>query len=164
MSDNIIPFIGGEEEKTEKEPMKILGSIKNGKIKLAQKPTISATCIRVAASDGHMASVSVKFKRKPSLEEIIWSIHNFNNPLEILNLPSAPKKFIRYFTEDDRPQTRLDRDYEKGMGITCGRFREDPLFDWKFVALSHNTIRGAAGGAILTAELLYKKGYIESRC
>lgn len=160
MVDNVIPLIKGEEEKTEKEPMKILGEIKNGKIKNAESPKISATCIRVPVTDGHMAAVSVKFGKKPSLEEIISAIDNFQNPLDNLDLPSAPKKFIKYFAEEDRPQTKLDRDYENGMGITCGRFREDPLFDWKFVALSHNTVRGAAGGAILTAELLYKKGYI----
>lgn len=160
MKDNVIPFIGGEEEKTEKEPLKILGSLKNGCIELANKPKISATCIRVAASDGHMASVSVKFEDKPSFEEIIEAIHNFQNPLERYSLPSSPEKFIKYFVEEDRPQTKLDRDFENGMGITCGRFREDPHFDWKFIALSHNTIRGAAGGAILTAELLYKKSYI----
>lgn len=160
MVDNVIPLIKGEEEKTEKEPLKILGKIKNGKIDLALKPKISATCIRVAVSDGHMAAVSVKFEKKPSFEEIIESINNFQNPLEKLNLPSAPKEFIRYFIEEDRPQTKLDRNFENGMGITCGRFRPDPFFDWKFICLSHNTIRGAAGGAILTAELLKAKGYI----
>lgn len=160
MVDNCIPFIGGEEEKTEKEPMKILGEIKNDKLEIAVEPVISATCIRVAASDGHMASVSVKFENKPSLEQIIDSINNFQNPLSGLDLPSAPKQFLKYFSEENRPQTKLDRDYENGMGITCGRFREDVNGDWKFVALSHNTIRGAAGGAILTAELLYKKGYL----
>lgn len=161
MVDNVIPFIGGEEEKTEKEPMKILGLVDNNHIELASRPKISATCIRVAASDGHMANVSVKFEKKPSREEIIEALHNFQNPLATLNLPSAPKKFIKYFPEDDRPQTRLDRDFENGMGITCGRFRQDPLSHWKFVALSHNTIRGAAGGAILTAELLYKQNFIK---
>lgn len=195
MVDNCIPFIKGEEEKTEKEPMKILGSIKNGRLELAAEPKISATCIRVAASDGHMASVSVQFsaeggsasgrEKKPALQEIYNAIDNFQNPLAGLDLPSAPKQFIKYFSEDDRPQTKLDRDYENGMGITCGRFR--PVSDegwkpgsetsvasqsasqseasrssttWKFVALSHNTVRGAAGGAVLIAELLYKKGYI----
>ena len=161
MVDNCIPFIGGEEEKTEKEPLKILGSIKGKKIVPDKNLDISATCIRVACSNGHMASVSVKFKKKPTKEQIIDAIENFKNPLKGLSLPSAPKQFIKYFPEDNRPQTRLDRDHEKGMGITCGRFREDHLFDWKFIALSHNTIRGAAGGAILIAELLYKKGYIK---
>jgi aspartate-semialdehyde dehydrogenase len=185
MVDNCIPFIKGEEEKTEKEPMKILGSIANGKLELAAEPKISATCIRVAASDGHMASVSVALEKKSSLQEIVDAIDNFENPLAGLDLPSAPKQFIKYFPEDDRPQTRLDRDYENGMGITCGRFRPVPedgwkpgsetsvvlqsasqseanrsSTTWKFVALSHNTVRGAAGGAVLIAELLYKKGYL----
>ena len=160
MVDNCIPFIGGEEEKTEKEPLKILGSIKGKKIVPDKKLNISATCIRVACSNGHMASVAVKFKKKPTKEQIIDAIKNFKNPLAGLDLPSAPKKFIKYFPEDNRPQTKLDRDYENGMGITCGRFREDSVLGWKFIALSHNTIRGAAGGAILIAELLYKKGYL----
>lgn len=160
MLDNCIPFIGGEEEKTEKEPLKILGSIKGKKIVPDKKINISATCIRVACSNGHMASVAVKFKKKPTKEQIIDAIENFKNPLAGLDLPSAPKQFIKYFTEDNRPQTKLDRDYENGMGITCGRFREDSVLGWKFIALSHNTIRGAAGGAILIAELLYKKGYL----
>ncbi len=161
MVDNCIPFIGGEEEKTEKEPLKILGSIKGKKIVPDKNLNISATCIRVACSNGHMASVAVKFKKKPTKEQIIDAIENFKNPLAGLDLPSAPQQFIKYFSEDNRPQTKLDRDYENGMGITCGRFREDSALGWKFVALSHNTIRGAAGGAILIAELLYKKGYIE---
>ena len=152
IADNCIPFIKGEEEKTEKEPMKIWG---------AGCPDISATCIRVPISDGHMASVAVKFEKKPLPEEIINAIENFKNPLSGLELPSAPEKFIHYLSEDDRPQTKLERDYENGMGITCGRFRGDKNLDWKFVALSHNTIRGAAGGAILIAELLYKKGYLK---
>lgn len=152
MVDNCIPFIKDEEEKTEKEPLKIWG---------LGAPVISATCIRVAASDGHMASALVKFEKKPTLEQIREAIDNFQNPLSGLGLPSAPKKFIKYFTENDRPQTKLDRDYENGMGITCGRFREDGRDGWKFVSLSHNTIRGAAGGAILIAELLYKKGYLK---
>jgi aspartate-semialdehyde dehydrogenase len=162
MVDNCIPFIKGEEEKTEKEPMKILGSIINSKLEIAAEPKISATCIRVAASDGHMASVSVNFEKDPTLEEIYGAIDNVPNPLSGLGLPSAPEKFIKYFTEDDRPQTKLDRDYENWMGITCGRFREDGDNGWKFVALSHNTVRGAAGGAVLIAELLYKKGYLSN--
>lgn len=160
MVGNVIPLIKGEEEKTEKEPLKILGKIIDGKIKNADSLKISATCIRVPVIDGHMAAVSVKFEKKPTLPDIINSINNFWNPLDKLNLPSSPKKFIKYFKDEDRPQTKLDRDFENGMGITCGRFREDPLFDWKFIALSHNTIRGAAGGAILTAELLKVKGYL----
>lgn len=145
--DNCIPFIKGEEEKTEKEPCKIWGE---------GAPSISATCIRVPVMDGHMASVSVKFEKKPTLEEIQHALNHYSNPIAGLELPSAPKKFIHYFSEEDRPQSKLDRDVEKGMGISCGRFREDPNADWKFVALSHNTIRGAAGGAILIAELLCK--------
>jgi len=160
MVDNCIPFIKGEEEKTEKEPLKILGNLSGGKIELAGEPNISATCIRVPVLDGHMASVSARFDKNPSLEEIYDAIDNFQNPLSGLGLPSAPEKFIKRFAEDDRPQTKLDRDYANGMGITCGRFRQDKNDNWLFVALSHNTIRGAAGGAILNAELLYKKGFI----
>ncbi|MBI4080766.1 MAG: aspartate-semialdehyde dehydrogenase [Candidatus Levybacteria bacterium] len=160
MLDNCIPFIGGEEEKTEKEPLKILGTVKNGSVKLAKKPTISATCIRVAVADGHMASVAVKFVKKPTLRQIISAISDYKNPIENLGLPTAPHPFIQYFAEDNRPQTRMDRDLGNGMTISCGRFREDQLFDWKFVSLSHNTIRGAAGGALLTAELLRAKELI----
>jgi aspartate-semialdehyde dehydrogenase len=152
MSDNCIPFINGEEEKTEKEPQKILGS---------SCPVISATCVRVPVSDGHMASVAIKFEKNPTLEEIYAAIDNYPNPLPGLDLPSAPDKFIKYFTENDRPQTKLDRDYADGMGITCGRFRPGPDSEWKFISLSHNTIRGAAGGAILNAELLHRKGYLK---
>ncbi|MEK7192436.1 MAG: aspartate-semialdehyde dehydrogenase [Patescibacteria group bacterium] len=154
MIDNCIPFISGEEEKTEKEPLKILGP---------SCPVISATCVRVPVSDGHMASVSIKFEKKPSLKEIYEAIDNYPNPLSGLKLPSAPDKFITYFTENDRPQTKLDRDYGNGMGVTCGRFREDSGDGWKFISLSHNTTRGAAGGAILNAELLHKKGYLKTR-
>lgn len=160
MVDNVIPFIDGEEEKSEKEPLKIWGEVKNDKIVLAQQPQISATCIRVPVSDGHMASVSVTFAEKPSKIDIISAMQQFRNPIEKLRLPSSPKQFIRYFEEANRPQTRLDRNFEHGMGITMGRLEEDKNFDWRFIALSHNTIRGAAGGAILTAELLVKKGYI----
>ncbi|MCL4339043.1 aspartate-semialdehyde dehydrogenase [Patescibacteria group bacterium] len=160
MVDNVIPFISGEEEKTEREPLKILGDLVEDRIKEAENLQISATCIRVPVTDGHMASVSVKFENKPTFGEIVEAIHNFNNPLSEMNLPSSPKQFIKYFFEDDRPQTDLDRDLGEGMTVSCGRFREDPFFDWKFVSLSHNTIRGAAGGAILIAELLYKKGYL----
>lgn len=160
MSDNVIPFIDGEEEKSEKEPLKIWGEIKNNNLVFAEKPQISATCIRVPVSDGHMASVSVSFKEKPSKEEIISAIKKFQNPIESLRLPSAPQQFIKYFEQDNRPQTRLDRNFERGMGIAMGRLQEDEHFDWRFIALSHNTIRGAAGGAILMAEVLAKKGYI----
>lgn len=160
MVDNCIPFIGGEEEKTEKEPLKILGTIKNASLVIAKKPRISATCIRVAVADGHMASVAVKFSIKPTLQQIIAAIQGYKNPIKELSLPSAPTPFLQYFTEENRPQTNMDRDVGKGMAISCGRFREDPLFDWKFVSLSHNTIRGAAGGALLTAELLKAKGLL----
>ena len=158
--DNVIPFIGGEEEKSEKEPMKVLGKIAGGKLVLAESPIISATCLRVAAIDGHMASVSVELGKDVDEGKIIEAIRNFDNPLAELNLPSAPKEFMKYFDEEDRPQTKLDRDFENGMGVTVGRLRKDSILGWKFVSLSHNTIRGAAGGAILTAELLKAKGYI----
>jgi aspartate-semialdehyde dehydrogenase len=161
MADNVIPFISGEEEKTENEQKKILGTIKNGKLIPTEKPIISATCIRVPVSDGHMASISIKFQKPPTFNEIVEAISNFQNPLVELNLPSAPEKFIHFFGEDNRPQTKLDRDSENGMSISCGRLRPDPFFDWKLIGLSHNTIRGAAGGAILTAELLVKKGYLQ---
>lgn len=159
MQDNVIPFISGEEEKSEKEPMKIWGKIKNGAIASATSPKISATCIRVPIEDGHMAAVSVSFAKKPTMKEIINAWNKFD-PLKGLNLPSAPHPFITVMNEENRPQTRLDRDLGRGMGISVGRLREDELLDYKFVGLSHNTIRGAAGGAILTAELLQKKGYI----
>jgi aspartate-semialdehyde dehydrogenase len=160
MVDNVIPLIGGEEEKSEKEPMKIWATMDTGTFVIPSTPSISATCIRVPVTDGHMASVSVSFKTKPSKDELIAAIRNFKNPLAGLGLPSAPEPFITYFDEENRPQTGVDRDLGKGMGISAGRLREDPILGWKFVALSHNTIRGAAGGAILTAELLAAKGYL----
>ncbi len=160
MADNVMPFINDEEEKTEKEPLKILGSIKNSRVELAKNINISATCIRVPVSDGHLAAVAVSFMKKPTRAQILSAVKKAANPLKNLHLPSAPNPFIHYFSEDNRPQTRLDRDFERGMGITFGRLREDKQFNWKFVALSHNTIRGAAGGAILTAELLKAKGYL----
>ena len=163
MVDNVIPLIKGEEEKSEKEPLKIWGTIKNGRLEAASEPRISATCIRVPVSDGHMASVSVSFEKKPTRAEVLEALKNFKNPLAELGLPSAPKQLITYFEDESRPQTKIDRDDSNGMGITAGRLREDDLFDWKFVALSHNTVRGAAGGAILTAELLKARGYIVSR-
>jgi aspartate-semialdehyde dehydrogenase len=159
MNDNVIPFIGGEEEKTEKEPLKIWGTIKNGKIQLAKTPKISATCIRVPVSNGHLASVAVSFKTKPTKNQILRAWRNFN-PLKKLNLHFAPNPFITVFEEDNRPQTGLDRSLGDGMGISVGRLRDDIIFDYKFVGLSHNTIRGAAGGAILTAEFLKAKGFI----
>ncbi|MBI2542453.1 aspartate-semialdehyde dehydrogenase [Candidatus Woesearchaeota archaeon] len=158
MQENVNPFIRNEEEKSEKEPMKILGKIVNGKIKLAKSPKISATCIRVPVEDGHMASVEIQFGRKINEKQFVDGIEKYN-PIAKLKLPSSPEKFIKYFNEEDRPQTRLDRNFGNGMGIPVGRLRKD-YFGWKFVALSHNTIRGAAGGAILLAELLKAKGYL----
>lgn len=160
MQDNVIPYISGEEEKSEKEPLRVWGKLADGKIKLADKPIISATCIRVPVTDGHMAAVGVSFTRLPTRDQILKRWKSAKNPLRKLHLPSAPAKYITYFEEDDRPQTAIDKDREKGMGISVGRLRKDELLDWKFISLSHNTIRGAAGGAILTAELLIKKRYI----
>ena len=161
IKDNVIPFIGGEEKKSEDEPLKIWGTVRNGKLEPAVRPRISSTCIRVPVTDGHMASVHVRFERNPSKKEIVNAIENFKNPIADLNLPSSPKKFLHYFEEEDRPQTALDRDRGNGMTVSAGRFREDNVMDWKFVALSHNTLRGAAGGGVLMAELLLKKGYIQ---
>lgn len=158
--DNVIPFIGGEEEKSEKEPLKIWGKVKNGKIIAASSPIISAQCIRVPVSDGHLAAVSVNFERKPSKEAILKAWANYKGEPQKEGLPHAPEQFITYIDEPNRPQTGLDRDIYGGMGVTVGRLREDNIFDYKFVCLSHNTLRGAAGGAVLTAELLYKKGYL----
>lgn len=160
MVNNVIPFIGGEEEKSEKEPLKIWGKLKDGEIAIAQNPQISATCIRVPASDGHMGVVSVIFAKKPSREQILKAVKAFD-PLKNSSLPSKTKQFITYFDEENFPQTNLHRNIEKGMGISMGRLQEDKHFDYKFIALSHNTIRGAAGGAILTAELLVEKGYLQ---
>lgn len=160
MIDNVIPLIVGEEEKSEKEPLKIWGEIRNRKFHIARNPEISAVCVRIPVSNGHMASVSVSFKIKPSREQILHEIKKFKNPIAALHLPSAPKEFIHYFDEESRPQAKLDRDVECGMGISMGRLQEGEFFDWRFVSLSHNTMRGAAGGAILLAELLMKKGYI----
>lgn len=159
MKDNVIPFIGGEEEKTEKEPLKIWGKLKNDMIELAKNPTISATCIRVPISNGHLVSVAVSFEKKPTRDQILEAWKNFN-PLRGLNLPSAPNPFITVFDEENRPQTGLDRTLGNGMGISVGRLRDDAIFNYKFVGLSHNTIRGAAGGAILMAELLKAKNII----
>lgn len=163
MSDNVIPFISGEEEKSEKEPLKIWGEIQGDSIVNASSPNISTQCIRVPVSDGHLATVFVTFKYKPSKEQILERWASYSGKPQELGLPSAPKQFLKYMTEDDRPQTNLDRDYEKGMGITIGRLREDTIFDYKFVCLSHNTLRGAAGGGLLTAELLKTEGYLVSR-
>ena len=159
MIDNVIPYIGGEEEKSEQEPLKIWGKVENGEVVKADAPLITTQCIRVPVSDGHTAAVFVKFENKPSKEEIIKAWAEYAGKAQELELPSAPKQFITYFEEDNRPQAKLDRDIYGGMGITLGRLREDTVFDYKFVGLSHNTLRGAAGGAVLIAELLYKLGY-----
>lgn len=163
MVDNVIPYIGGEEEKSEQEPLRIWGSVGAEGIVKAAAPLITAQCIRVPVTDGHMAATFVSFDRKPSKEEILARWAAFEGlPLQ-MNLPSAPKPFLRYFEEDNRPQTRLDRDQGNGMGVTVGRLREDAMFDYKFVSLSHNTVRGAAGGAVLMAELLKAQGYITAK-
>jgi aspartate-semialdehyde dehydrogenase len=161
--DNVIPYIGGEEEKSEQEPLRIWGHVENGEIVKAELPVITTQCLRVPVSNGHTAAVFVNFKKKPTKEQILEKWANFKGLPQELELPSAPEHFITYFEEDDRPQPKLDRDSEKGMGVFAGRLREDSLFDWKFVGMSHNTKRGAAGGAVLTAELLYKKGYITKK-
>jgi aspartate-semialdehyde dehydrogenase len=163
MVDNLIPFIKGEEEKSEKEPMKIWGRIEGAGILAARDPVITAQCIRVPASDGHMAAVFVKFDRRPAKEEILGRWKEFRGRPQQLGLPSAPQPFLQYFEDESRPQTRLDRDAGKGMAVTIGRLRPDAIFDWRFVALSHNTVRGAAGGAVLTAELLTRDGYISAK-
>ena len=159
--DNVIPYIGGEEEKSEQEPLKIWGSIENGEIVSATSPVITAQCLRVPVSDGHTAAVFVKFEKKPTKEEILTAWANFKGEPQILNLPSAPQQFLKYFEEDNRPQAKLDRMEGNGMSVTAGRLREDSLYDYKFIGLSHNTLRGAAGGAVLLAELLAAKGYMD---
>jgi aspartate-semialdehyde dehydrogenase len=163
MVDNVIPFIKGEEEKSEKEPLKIWGRIQDGKIVNAAEPVITAQCIRVPVSDGHMAAVFASFEQKPSKEEILGAWRDFSGKPQQLGLPSAPKPFLQYFEEDARPQTKLDRDAGNGQAVTIGRLRPDAVFDWRFVALSHNTVRGAAGGAVLTAELLSAEGWIQAK-
>jgi len=163
MMDNVIPYIGGEEEKSENEPLKIWGSIQDGQIVKTVKPAITTQCIRVPVTDGHMAAVFISFESKPSREKILELWESFKGKPQLLQLPSAPAQFLKYFNEDNRPQTRLDRDYENGMGITVGRLREDSVYDYKFVCLSHNTLRGAAGGAVLIAELLKAEGYISAK-
>ncbi|HPU44996.1 MAG: aspartate-semialdehyde dehydrogenase [Clostridiaceae bacterium] len=163
MVDNVIPFIGGEEEKSEQEPLKIWGEIKDGAITKADKPLITTQCIRVPVTDGHMAAVYASFEKKPAKDEIIQLWRAFEGVPQKLDLPSAPKPFITYFEEDNRPQTKLDRDLGNGMGISVGRLREDTLFDYKFISLSHNTVRGAAGGGVLIAELLKAEGYIQAK-
>ena len=162
MVDNVIPYIGGEEEKSEQEPLKIWGKVENGEIVNATEPKFTAQCIRVPVSDGHMAAVFVSFKdKKPSKEEILEAWANFSGAPQELELPHAPKHFLNYFTEDNMPQTKLHRDLEGGMAVSIGRLREDSQYDYKFVCLSHNTLRGAAGGAVLLAELLCAQGYMD---
>ena len=165
MVDNCIPYIGGEEEKSEQEPLKLWGCVEDGKIVKAASPAITAQCFRVACQDGHMAAVFMKFKDgcKPSIEQIKADWASFQGRAQELELPSAPKQFLHYFEEENRPQTRLDRNLEGGMAVSLGRLREDTQYDYKFVGLSHNTLRGAAGGAVLLAELLCAEGYIDHK-
>jgi aspartate-semialdehyde dehydrogenase len=160
MIDNVIPYIGGEEEKSEREPMKLWGKVEDGVIKNASSPAITAQCIRVPVTNGHMAAVFVSFKKKPSKEEILERWSSFTGRAVELGLPSSPKRFLHYFTEDNMPQTRLHRNLENGMAVSIGRLREDTQYDYKFVCLSHNTLRGAAGGAVLLAVLLCAENYI----
>ena len=163
MVENVIPYIGGEEEKSEKEPLRIWGTLEDGGIKPAKSPVITCQCIRVPVLNGHTAAAFVKFRKKPTKEQLIEKLVNYKGLPQKLLLPSAPGQFIRYLNEEDRPQVTLDVDFEKGMGISIGRLREDSVYDWKFIGLSHNTVRGAAGGAVLCAELLTKQGYIEAK-
>ena len=163
MEGNIIPYIGGEEEKSEQEPLRIWGKIEDGVIVPATEPKITCQCIRVPVLNGHTAAVFVKFRKKPTKEQLIEKLESFRGLPQELELPSAPKQFIRYMQEDNRPQVTLDVDYENGMGISVGRIREDSIYDFKFVGLSHNTVRGAAGGALLCAETLKAKGYIQAK-
>ena len=163
MIGNVIPFISGEEEKSEKEPLRIFGRIENGQIVAADDMVITSQCIRIPVLYGHTAATFVKLRKKASKEELIEAMTSFSGEPQKLALPNAPRQFIQYFTEDNRPQVKLDVDYEHGMGVSIGRLREDTLFDWKFVGLSHNTLRGAAGGAVLCAELLKAKGLIDRK-
>ena len=163
MVENVIPYIGGEEEKSEKEPLRIWGKVENGQIVPATSPVITCQCIRVPVLNGHTAAVFVKFRKKPTKEQLVEKLINFKGLPQELGLPSAPKQFIQVMEEDNRPQVKLDVDYENGMGISVGRIREDTVYDWKFVGLSHNTVRGAAGGAVLCAETLKAKGYITKK-
>ncbi len=163
MIDNLIPFIGGEEEKSEKEPLRVWGDVEGGEIVPASKPVITTQCLRVPVTDGHMAAVFVRFENKPTKEEILEAWRTFRGKPQALALPSAPEQFITYFEEENRPQTGLDRDLYGGMGVSVGRLREDTVYDYKFVGLSHNTLRGAAGGAVLIAELLYREGYLTAK-
>ena len=163
MIENVIPYIGGEEEKSEKEPLRVWGKVEGGVIVPADDVKITAQCIRVPVLNGHTAAVFVKFKKNPTKEQLIEKLLAFKGEPQELKLPSAPSQFVQYMEEDNRPQVTLDVDYENGMGVSIGRIREDSVYDWKFVGLSHNTVRGAAGGAVLCAELLKAKGYIAKK-
>ena len=160
MVENIIPYIGGEEEKSEQEPLRVLGKVENGVIVKAELPKITCQCVRVPVLNGHTAAVFVNFEKKPTKEQLIEKLVNFKGFPQEAELPSAPKQFIQYLEEDNRPQVKLDVNFENGMGVSVGRLREDKVYDWKFVGLSHNTLRGAAGGAVLLAELLCAEHYI----
>lgn len=163
MVENIIPYIGGEEEKSEQEPLKILGHIEDGQIVKASEPKITCQCVRVPVLDGHTAAVFVKFRKKPTKEQLIEKLNNFRGFPQETQLPNAPKQFIKYIEEDNRPQVKLDVNYENGFGVTVGRLREDSVYDYKFIGLAHNTVRGAAGGAVLCAEALVEKDYIQHK-
>ncbi len=163
MVENIIPYIGGEEEKSEQEPLRVLGRVENGQIVKAKTPKITCQCVRVPVLNGHTAAVFIRFAEKPTKEQLIEKLVNYRGFPQEAGLPSAPKQFIRYMEEDDRPQVKADVDFEHGMGVSIGRLREDSIYDYKFIGLSHNTIRGAAGGAVLCAEALTAKGYIKAK-
>ena len=163
MVGNIIPYIGGEEDKSEKEPLRVLGHVENGQIVMADAPKITCQCVRVPVLNGHTAAVFINFAKKPSREELIEKLVTFKGFPQEAGLPSAPKQFIQYLEEDNRPQVTMDVDYERGMGVSIGRLREDTVYDYKFIGLSHNTVRGAAGGAVLCAEALTAKGYIQAK-
>ena len=163
MIENIIPYIGGEEEKSEKEPLRVLGTLENGEIKLAEEPKITCQCLRVPVLNGHTAAVFINFEKKPTKGQLIEKLESFKGFPQEAELPSAPKQFIQYLSEDDRPQVKADVNYENGMGVSIGRLREDSMYDYKFIGLSHNTVRGAAGGAVLCAEALTAKGYIQAK-
>ena len=163
MVGNIIPYIGGEEEKSEKEPLRIWGKVENGQIVPADSPKITCQCVRVPVLNGHTSAVFVKFRKHPSKEQLIDRLIRFSGIPQEKELPSAPAQFIQYLEEDNRPQVALDVDYEHGMGVSIGRLREDTIYDYKFIGLAHNTVRGAAGGAVLCAETLVSLGYIQPK-
>ncbi|MDD6436232.1 MAG: aspartate-semialdehyde dehydrogenase [Clostridiales bacterium] len=163
MVENIIPYIGGEEAKSEDEPLKVFGKVENGEIVKANGPRITCQCVRVPVLNGHTAAVFIRFGKKPTKEQLVEKLVNFKGAPQELDLPSAPKQFIQYLEDDNRPQVKLDVDYENGMGVSVGRLREDTIYDFKFIGLSHNTLRGAAGGAVLCAETLVAKGYISAK-